>query len=107
MELGESIAASAIREVWEETGIKAEITGLIGIYTNPRHVIEYTSDGEVRQECSVVFAARPTGGHVRTSDESSQVEWVSTDRLDEYTFHPSMRLRIDHYLERRPAPYIG
>jgi hypothetical protein len=27
--------------------------------------------------------------------------------LDALNIHPSMRLRIDQYLERRSAPYIG
>ena len=62
MDCGETIAQAAVRETKEETGIDCEITGLVGIYTNPRHVILYTSDGEVRQECSVVFAARAIGG---------------------------------------------
>lgn len=38
-----------MRETQEETGITCEITGLVGIYTNPRHVILYTSNDEVRQ----------------------------------------------------------
>ena len=32
----------------EETGVEREIKGLVGIYAGPRHVILYTSDGEVR-----------------------------------------------------------
>ena len=48
-----------MRETREETGIDCEIVRLVGVYTNPRHVMLYTSDGEVRQECSLVFAARP------------------------------------------------
>jgi len=62
MDLGETITDSAVRETREETGITCEITGLVGIYSNPRHVILYTSNGEVRQEFSIVFTARPTGG---------------------------------------------
>jgi hypothetical protein len=30
----------------EETGIECEVTGIVGIYSDPRHVILYTSDGE-------------------------------------------------------------
>ena len=47
MELGESIVDTAVREVKEETGLDVEVTGLIGVYTNPHHVMAYT-DGEVR-----------------------------------------------------------
>jgi len=107
MDLGESISDAAVREVAEETGVDIEITGLVGIYTNPRHVIEYTSDGEVRQEFSVVFTARPTGGAPRPSSESSEVRWVRTQDLEQYQMHASMRQRVEHYLDRRPEPYIG
>ena len=62
MDCGESIAQAAVRETKEETGIDCEVTGLVGIYTNPQHVILYTSNGEVRQECSVVFTAGAVAG---------------------------------------------
>jgi hypothetical protein len=35
---------------------------------------------------------------------TSEVEFVAAERLDQLNIHPSMRLRIDHYLERRSAP---
>ena len=62
MDLGESLLDTAVRETQEETGITCEVTGLVGIYTDPKHVILYTSDGEARQEFSVVFTARPVSG---------------------------------------------
>lgn len=104
---GETIVDCAVREVREETGVDCEITGLVGIYTNPRHVIEYTSDGEVRQEFSIVFTARPVGGMPTPSSESSQVRWVTPAAVDNYPMHPSMRQRISHTLQRRPVPYLG
>lgn len=107
MDLGESIGQAAVREVREETGIDCELTGLVGIYTNPNHVLEYTSDGEVRQEFSIVFTARALGGEPTPSSESSQVVWVEPVDMDRYEMHPSMRQRVDHYLEGRTRPYIG
>src|SRR5258708_16233116 len=61
MELGESIIDTAVREVKEETGLEVEVTGLIGVYTNPHHVMAYT-DGEVRQQFSLCFTTRLLGG---------------------------------------------
>ncbi len=107
MDFGESIAEAAVRETREETGIECEITGLVGIYTNPRHVIRYTSNDEVRQEFSIVFTARPLAGEPTPSSESSEVHWVSLDAVPGLQMHRSMRQRIQHQLDKRSQPYIG
>jgi 8-oxo-dGTP pyrophosphatase MutT (NUDIX family) len=107
MDLGESLVDTAVRETREETGIDCEVTGLVGIYTDPKHVILYTSNGEARQEFSVVYTARPIGGTPTPSSESREVEWVSQDAVGGLAMDRSMRTRIRHYLDRRPAPYLG
>jgi ADP-ribose pyrophosphatase YjhB (NUDIX family) len=104
LELGETLTQTAVRELHEETGIAIEVTGLIGIYSNPDHVIAY-SDGEVRQEFSICFRAQPIGGELQTSSESKEVHWVEQSLLPELTIHPSIRLRIQHGLDNRPEPY--
>jgi len=106
MEPGESIADTAVRETKEETGLDVEVASLVGIYTNPRHVVEY-ADGEVRQQFSVCFACRPIGGELSASDETTEVGYFSTDDIVQMDIHPSIRLRISHYLEQRSEPYIG
>lgn len=105
-DIGESVTGTVCREVREETGIEVEVTGLSGIYSDPAHVIAY-DDGEVRQEFSLCFHAKPTGGTLRSSSESKQVHWVSPDAVGRLNIHPSMRLRIAHGLEQRDRPYIG
>jgi len=69
MDLGESLPDAAVRETLEETGIEVEITGLVGIYTDPRHVVVYTSNGEVRQEFSIVYGQ----ANVREADAECRV----------------------------------
>jgi ADP-ribose pyrophosphatase YjhB (NUDIX family) len=103
-ELGETMTDTAVRETREETGLEVEVTGLVGIFSNPEHVMAY-SDGEVRQEFSICFRARVTGGTPRTSSESSEVVWVDRDQLDHIEVHPSIRLRIDHGFTDRAEPY--
>jgi len=106
-EIGESVSATAVREVEEETGVTVELTGIVGLYTDPNHVMAY-DDGEVRQEFSICFSARLVGGHARgDGTETKEVRWVDVDQLDRLSIHPSMRLRIQHYVERRPKPFIG
>jgi 8-oxo-dGTP pyrophosphatase MutT (NUDIX family) len=104
-DIGETTREAAIREVEEETGISVEITGVSGIYSDPRHVIAY-DDGEVRQEFSIVFHGRPTGGALRGSNESRHSVWVNPQDVPKLEMDRSMRLRIDHGLENRSAPFL-
>jgi 8-oxo-dGTP pyrophosphatase MutT (NUDIX family) len=107
IDLGESMAEAAVRETAEETGITCEITGLVGIYTDPRHVIHYTSNDEVREEFSIVLTARPVSGVPSTSSESSEVHWVEPQSVSQLTMDRSMRMRIEHYLGGGELPHLG
>jgi ADP-ribose pyrophosphatase YjhB (NUDIX family) len=106
LELGETLTETVHREVLEETGIETDATGLIGIYSDPDHVIEFT-DGEVRQEFSICFRANPIRGALRPSDESKEVLWVDPSTVDKLNIHRSIRLRISHGLTHRTHPYYS
>jgi ADP-ribose pyrophosphatase YjhB (NUDIX family) len=106
IDLGESMTQAAIRETKEESGIDCEITGLVGIYTDPKHIILYTSNGEARQEFSILLTGRPTGGTPTPSDESTEVRWVKPSEVTGYNMDRSMRMRIEHYLDRQAAPVL-
>jgi len=100
MELGESIAGCAVRETLEETGFEVEVTGIVGIYSNPGHVFAY-DDGEVRQEFSVCFAGRVVGGEPRVSDVSTEVAWFRPEQIAGLPMVEAMRLRVLDFLEGR------
>jgi 8-oxo-dGTP pyrophosphatase MutT (NUDIX family) len=107
MELTESVTGAAVRETLEETGITCEVTGLAGIYSDPRHVIHYTSNDEVRREFSIVLTARPVSGQPTPSAESRDVRWVQPHDLAGYTMDQSMRKRVDDYLHGTGTPVIA
>jgi ADP-ribose pyrophosphatase YjhB (NUDIX family) len=104
LEPGETLTQATVREVKEETGIDIEVTGLVGIYSNPNHVIAY-DNGEVRQEFSICFRAKPLGGKLRTSKESSEAYWAFRSELPTLNIHPSIRLRIKHAQSCITEPY--
>lgn len=100
MEPGESIAETVVREVLEETGVDVEPQAIVGIYSDPRHVVEY-SDGEVRQQFSVCIACIPIGGELRPNAESLDVRYFAPDALSAVEMHPSIRRRLDDFLSGR------
>lgn len=106
LELGETIAQAAVREVLEETGVEVEVMGIAGIYTDPGHVIAY--DGPVLQEFSVLLTARAVGGVARADGtETSMVRWVDPDELPGLQLHPVMRARIADALAPDGTPRIA
>ncbi|WP_155059438.1 NUDIX domain-containing protein [Streptomyces blattellae] len=96
MSIGESLPDCAVRETREETGYEVEIIGIVGTYTNPRHVFAY-DDGDVRQEFSICYLARPVAGHLAVSDESTDVRWFEPSEVDALPMVPSIRKRVDDW----------
>ncbi|MGH9076312.1 MAG: NUDIX hydrolase [Acidimicrobiales bacterium] len=105
IELGESVSDAVVREVNEETGIEVEVSNIVGIFSDPDHVIAY-DDGEVRQQFSLAFGARPVGGKLTNSSESTEVRWIAPEDLNALNVHPAQRLRIDHGLDPGRPPRI-
>lgn len=106
MNVGETLAECVIREVKEETGLDIAVTGLLGIYTDPSHVIAY-SDGEVRQEFNITYLGVVTGGSIAVSAESTEVRFIDPAELLRIPIHPTVLLRLDHFRQQRPSPYLG
>jgi 8-oxo-dGTP pyrophosphatase MutT (NUDIX family) len=97
-ELGETVAQCAVRETREETGVTVEVTGLLGIYSDPGHIVSY-SDGEVRQEYEVILTGRPVSGEPAANDEASAAGWFTTAELDGLDIHPSQWRQLRDWLD--------
>ncbi|MFF8013104.1 NUDIX domain-containing protein [Streptomyces sp. NPDC007929] len=93
MHIGESLPECAVRETREETGFEVEVIGIVGTYTNPRHVFAY-DDGEVRQEFSICFLARPVAGQLAVSEESIDVRWFDPAEVDGLSMVAGVRKRV-------------
>ncbi|MFJ4818588.1 NUDIX domain-containing protein [Streptomyces sp. NPDC088801] len=103
MHIGESLPDCAVRETREETGFDVEIIGIVGTYSNPRHVFAY-DDGEVRQEFSICFLARPVSGRLAVSEESTDVRWFDPTEIDGLPMLASIRKRVTDWRDgKMPA----
>ena len=80
MEPGEDFAEACAREVYEETGLRVLISRLIGIYTNPHVLLEYP-DGNRWQLVILHFEATILDGELRTSDESSELDFFLSNEI--------------------------
>jgi 8-oxo-dGTP pyrophosphatase MutT (NUDIX family) len=97
MELGETPTQCAIRETQEETGVLVEVTGILGIYSDPAHIVVY-SDGEIRQEYEVILLGRPVSGTPAASEEASDAGWFTPAELDVLDIHPTEWRQLRDYL---------
>jgi ADP-ribose pyrophosphatase YjhB (NUDIX family) len=104
MDIGETFAQSAIREVKEETGFDVRVERIVGIYSDPGHVFAY-ENGEVRQEFNICLACSITGGELAVSSESTDVRFFAFDDVPGLTMHESIRKRIDDYLRNEPPVF--
>ena len=98
-EMGETPSQCAIRETLEETGVLTEITGLLGVYSDPGHIVA-SSDGEVRQEYEVILTGRPVSREPTLNDEASDVRAGRPRQPG----HPSNAVEATPRLARRHRP---
>lgn len=99
MDFSESLTDCAIREVKEETGLNISIVDIIGIYTDPNILIEY-SDGEVRQEFTVVYLGKAKDvSSVIIDDESKEANWFSLYNLAGLDVATSQSKRLNEVIE--------
>jgi len=65
VDFGESVTDAAVRETFEETGLKVDLTGLHGVYSYPGAPV------------IIVYRARVLDGTLTTCAENDRVEWVA------------------------------
>jgi 8-oxo-dGTP diphosphatase len=69
VDYGETVTDAAVRETFEETGLKVDLTGLLNVYTYPGAPV------------IVVYRASVVGGTLTTCSENDRLEWVKPDEI--------------------------
>ena len=99
-----------MRECREETGIEIDVTTLIGVFSDPAHIIAYYHGKklhEVRQPVNICLHGHPIGGTLSSGpDGAHEVRWIEPASLAHLNIHPAIRRRISHALSGDPRPQI-
>jgi 8-oxo-dGTP diphosphatase len=80
VEPGDDVIAAIRRELREETGLSAKVTGLIGVYSDPAYQIVEYPDGRRVHFVTCLFACDSVG-EVRGNDEGTDWRWFAPDSL--------------------------
>src|SRR3954465_3326628 len=106
-DVGEAAVDAAVRETWEEAGVHVEVTGLVGLFSDPGHVIR-SADGETRQQFALVFRGRTLGGLPHGDlHETSDAAWVTFAELPGLDIEPPVRGWIAHALAFDEPPCLA
>lgn len=90
IEPGETFQQALHREVREESGVEIEITGFVGICKNVEKDI-----------VNIDFTAKYVSGDLTTSEESTEVIWVTPERAMEIITFPLTKKRLANMLSGR------
>jgi 8-oxo-dGTP diphosphatase len=90
VEYGETVEATALRELKEETSIDANLIGILGVFSDPKR-------DPRGQRVTTVFIADWSGGEPFGGDDARSAEWIEESELRS----PSFQLAFDHALVLR------
>jgi ADP-ribose pyrophosphatase YjhB (NUDIX family) len=93
LEAGESVEEACLREVWEETGLRARVTRLIGVYSDPDQLVIY-SDGNKAFFVVLSFEVEVIGGELGLSDETTEAGYFSLAEMDSMPMHGRHKHRV-------------
>jgi 8-oxo-dGTP diphosphatase len=107
VDVGESAIEAAVRETAEEAGLRVRITGLVGLFTDPAHVVQAASGDETRQQFVVCFHGWAVWGRPRPDRrETCAAAWFDPEAVEWLTLEPGARRLIQHALAGASEPHL-
>jgi 8-oxo-dGTP pyrophosphatase MutT (NUDIX family) len=106
IEPGESPADAAVREMWEETGLHVELTGILGVYGGSEFIVEY-SNGDKTSYVMTVFESQIIDGSLSlVNDESMEGAYFTKEEIQSKNTQSWMKMILDDvFLNRGKASF--
>lgn len=98
IEIGESIEEGVLREVLEESGVKASVRCLAGVYSNVGTHIGDDGKTSIPTKVMFDFICDYIEGELTPSEETSKVIWVPKNSVMCYITYPVLKLRFSNVL---------
>lgn len=105
MDAGESPSETALREVFEETGLHVRVKRLVGVYSDPNQLVMY-QDGNKVQILAIHFEAEIIGGTLGLSDETSDFGYFSLKEMEGLEMLGHHKQRIEDTLAGRADAFF-
>lgn len=99
IETGENLEEGVLREILEESGVKASVRCLCGVYSNIGQYLFYDGITPVPTKVMFDFICDYIDGECTVSDETSEVIWVPRKSAMEYITEPVQKFRFKNTLE--------
>ena len=92
VELGESVAAAAQRELLEETGLAAQLDHFVGLYD----IIRRNASGRVIVHYAVAcHAGMAAEGEPRAASDAKAVRWVAPAEMGGFSLAPNIAEAVE------------
>jgi 8-oxo-dGTP pyrophosphatase MutT (NUDIX family) len=101
VELGESVEDTAIREVFEETGLDIDEIKLFEVFSGKEQYYKYPNGDEV-YNIDIVYTSRSYSGEANTNDESYGFKFFSIDELPDMISPPVIPV-VERFKEKYKA----
>ena len=99
IEIGESLEEGVLREILEESGVKASVRCLVGVYSNVGTYIWHDGKTPVPTKVMFDFICDYIEGELTPSEETSEVIWVPQKEVMSYIIQPVLQLRFNNVLQ--------
>lgn len=99
VENGESLIEAALREVLEESSIKIDVKGIVGIYSNVQELVYHDGVTIIPTKVMTDFKCKYISGEFEISDETIDGMWVKKENVLDFMTHDAYIFRYKCYLQ--------